>query len=42
VCGDPKAMVVAFESKKLNVYAVADAMTHRGTFCQLIDWTYDA
>jgi len=33
VCGDPKAMVIAFESSpehKINVYQVMDFMSHRG------------
>lgn len=30
VCGDPKAMVVAFASHTLNIYQVGDRMTHRG------------
>ena len=32
VCGDPLAMVVAWSSKKLNIYAIGDAMTARGMF----------
>jgi|TARA_B110000208_G_C11669424_1_gene394633 sphinganine-1-phosphate aldolase len=30
VMGDPKAMVVAFESSSLNVYRIADKMSHLG------------
>jgi sphinganine-1-phosphate aldolase len=30
VCGDPMAMVVAFQAPKLNIYAIGDAMTKRG------------
>lgn len=30
VYGDPKAMVVAFGSKNVNIYAISDSMTSRG------------
>lgn len=30
LCGDPKAMVVAFKSKSLNVYSIGDRMTSKG------------
>lgn len=30
VCGNPLAMVVAFQSKSLNVYAISDSMSAKG------------